>query len=75
MGQSVISLRIIPVFLVMWWVSYSSKWIDGLGISESTYHFGAVYIGSIFGIMTLIGMLLLTARRLTISNEKVKFSF
>ena len=43
---------------------------DGLGISESTYHFGAVYIGSIFGIMTLIGMLLLTARRLTISNVR-----
>ena len=48
-----------------------AKWIDGLGISESTYHFGAVYIGSIFGIMTLIGMLLLTARRLTISNVRL----
>lgn len=43
-----------------------AKWIDGLGVSEEMYHFGAVYIGSIFGIMTFIGMLLLTARRITI---------
>ena len=34
------------------------------------YHFGAVYIGSIFGIMTFIGMLLLTARRITIKNVR-----
>ena len=75
MGQSVISLKLFSIFGHVVGLAIPAKWIDGLGISESTYHFGAVYIGSIFGIMTLIGMLLLTTRRLTISNVKVKFSF
>ena len=69
MGQSVISLRNYSIFGHVVGLAIPAKWIDGLGISESTYHFGAVYIGSIFGIMTLIGMLLLT-RRLTISNVR-----
>ena len=71
MGQSVISLRnYSSIFGHVVGLAIPAEWIDGLGISESTYHFGAVYIGSIFGIMTLIGMLLLTARRLTISNVR-----
>ena len=70
-GSLLFHLGIIPVFFGhVVGLAIPAKWIDGLGISESTYHFGAVYIGSIFGIMTLIGMLLLTARRLTISNVR-----
>ena len=45
-----------------------ARWIEAIGINEHLYHVGAVYIGSIFGIMTLIGMILLTARRITIKN-------
>ena len=70
-GSLLFHLGIIPVFFGhVVGLAIPAEWIDGLGISESTYHFGAVYIGSIFGIMTLIGMLLLTARRLTISNVR-----
>ena len=70
-GSLLFHLGIIPVFFGhVVGLAIPAKWIDGLGISESTYHFGAVYIGSIFGIMTVIGMLLLTARRLTISNVR-----
>ena len=70
-GSLLFHLGIIPVFFGhVVGLAIPAEWIDGLGISESTYHFGAVYICSIFGIMTLIGMLLLTARRLTISNVR-----
>ena len=70
-GSLLFHLGIIPVFFGhVVGLAIPAEWIDGLGISESTYHFGAVYIGSIFGIMTLIGMLLLTARRLTINNVR-----
>lgn len=41
------------------------SWMDAVGVSEHLYHIGAVYIGSIFGIITLVGMFLLTARRVT----------
>ena len=64
-------LGIIPVFFGhVVGLAIPAKWIDGLGVSEEMYHFGAVYIGSIFGIMTFIGMLLLTARRITIKNVR-----
>lgn len=42
--------------------------LTAVGVSDHLYHIGAVYIGSIFGIITLIGMLLLTARRVTKKN-------
>ena len=45
-----------------------AHWLRQLGVNDHLYHIGAVYIGSIFGIITLIGMLLLTARRITIKN-------
>ena len=38
---------------------------DALGITDDMYHFGAVYIGGIAGIATVLGGLLLTIRRLT----------
>ncbi|OPA76161.1 respiratory nitrate reductase subunit gamma [Paenibacillus selenitireducens] len=46
------------------------SWMEALGVNEHMYHFGAVYIGSLFGFLTLGGMLLLTARRLTIKNVR-----
>src|SRR5699024_151137 len=38
-------------------------WTRALGISDELYHFGAVYGGGFFGIVTLIGMFILTTRR------------
>ena len=70
-GSLLFHLGIIPVFFGhVVGLAIPAEWIDGLGISESTYHFGAVYIGSIFGIMTLIGMLMLTFRRVTRTNVR-----
>ncbi|MMZ61480.1 Nitrate reductase-like protein NarX [compost metagenome] len=46
------------------------EWMEAIGVNEHLYHIGAVYIGSIFGFLTLGGMLLLTARRLTIKNVR-----
>ena len=64
-GSLLFHLGIIPVFFGhVVGLAIPAKWIDGLGVSEEMYHFGAVYIGSIFGIMTFIGMLLLTLFRL-----------
>ncbi|WP_410511031.1 respiratory nitrate reductase subunit gamma [Paenibacillus sp. BR2-3] len=41
------------------------SWMHALGISDPMYHFGAVYIGGIFGFLTLGGMIILTSRRFT----------
>lgn len=46
------------------------SWMEAMGVNEHLYHIGAVYIGSLFGFLTLGGMLLLTARRLTIKNVR-----
>ena len=71
MGKFIISFRYHScVFGACCWFSHSSTLDRVLGVSNHLYHFGAVYIGSIFGIMTLIGMLLLTSRRLTLKNVR-----
>lgn len=70
-GSLLFHLGIIPVFLGhVVGLAIPAHWIEFLGVSNHLYHFGAVYIGSIFGIMTLIGMLLLTSRRLTLKNVR-----
>ncbi|KOR89546.1 respiratory nitrate reductase subunit gamma [Paenibacillus solani] len=46
------------------------EWMEAIGVSDHLYHIGAMYIGSLFGFLTLGGMLLLTARRLTIRNVR-----
>src|SRR5699024_5282132 len=38
-------------------------WTRALGISEELYHFGAVYGGGFYGIVTLVVMFILTTRR------------
>ena len=70
-GSLLFHLGIIPVFLGhVVGLAIPAHWIEFLGVINHLYHFGAVYIGSIFGIMTLIGMLLLTSRRLTLKNVR-----
>ncbi|UMT75432.1 respiratory nitrate reductase subunit gamma [Staphylococcus roterodami] len=65
-GSLLFHLGVIPVFFGhIVGLLIPKTWMDALGISEHLYHIGAVYIGSIFGIITLIGMFLLTARRIT----------
>ena len=61
MGKFIISFRYHSCVLGhVVGLAIPAHWIEFLGVSNHLYHFGAVYIGSIFGIMTLIGMLLLT---------------
>ena len=46
--------------------------LESLGVSESLYHSGAVYVGGLAGIITLIGILILLNRRLT--NKRVRIT-
>lgn len=70
-GSILFHLGIIPVILGhVVGLGIPASWLRAIGVSNHLYHIGAVYIGSIFGIVTLIGMLLLTARRVT--NENVR---
>lgn len=70
-GSILFHLGIIPVILGhVVGLGIPASWLRAIGVSDYLYHIGAVYIGSIFGIVTLIGMLLLTARRVT--NENVR---
>jgi nitrate reductase gamma subunit len=39
------------------------SWTEAVGITEHTYHLMAVFIGTVAGLCTLIGMVLLIARR------------
>lgn len=70
-GSILFHLGIIPVILGhVVGLGIPASWLRAIGVSDHLYHIGAIYIGSIFGIVTLIGMLLLTARRVT--NENVR---
>lgn len=68
-GSLMCHLGIIPVVMGhIVGLLIPSSWLSAVGVSDHLYHIGAVYIGSVFGIITLIGMLLLTARRVTKKN-------
>ncbi len=56
MGSLLFHLGIIPVFFGhVVGLLIPKSWMDAAGVSEHLYHIGAVYIGSIFGIITLVG--------------------
>ncbi|MDT4010995.1 MULTISPECIES: respiratory nitrate reductase subunit gamma [Staphylococcus] len=68
-GSLLFHLGIIPVAIGHFvGLVIPPSWISAIGVSHEMYHFGAVYIGSIFGIITLIGMFLLTSRRVSVKN-------
>ncbi|MCE5001222.1 respiratory nitrate reductase subunit gamma [Staphylococcus pseudoxylosus] len=68
-GSLMFHLGIIPVAMGhIIGLLMPASWLTAVGVSDHLYHIGAVYIGSVFGIITLIGMLLLTARRITKKN-------
>ncbi|MBA8778971.1 respiratory nitrate reductase subunit gamma [Staphylococcus schleiferi subsp. coagulans] len=70
-GSLMFHLGIIPVFFGhVVGLLIPAHWLTAIGVNDHIYHIGAVYIGSIFGIITLIGMLLLTARRVTKQNVR-----
>lgn len=70
-GSLLFHLGVIPVFFGhVSGLLIPKGWLHAMGVSDHVYHIGAVYIGGIFGAMTLIGMLLLTARRFTIRNVR-----
>lgn len=70
-GSMLFHLGIIPVFLGhVSGLGIPKSWTRALGISDELYHFGAVYGGGFFGIVTLVGMFILTSRRF--SNRTVR---
>ena len=75
-GSLLFHLGIIPVFFghVVGLLIPANR-LEAIGVNNHIYHIGAVYIGSVFGIITLIGMLLLTLRRLSIKNVRRLSSF
>ncbi|WP_049373316.1 respiratory nitrate reductase subunit gamma [Staphylococcus epidermidis] len=75
-GSLLFHLGIIPVFFGhVVGLLIPANWLEAIGVNNHIYHIGAVYIGSVFGIITLIGMLLLTLRRLSIKNVRRLSSF
>ncbi|MCO6346909.1 respiratory nitrate reductase subunit gamma [Staphylococcus epidermidis] len=75
-GSLLFHLGIIPVFFGhVVGLLIPANWLEAIGVNNYIYHIGAVYIGSVFGIITLIGMLLLTLRRLSIKNVRRLSSF
>ncbi|WP_379134136.1 respiratory nitrate reductase subunit gamma [Paenibacillus sp. sgz500958] len=70
-GSILFHLGIIPVvFGHIGGLAVPKSWMEALGVNDHLYHIGAVYIGGIFGVVTLIGMLILTSRRFTMKNVR-----
>ncbi|WP_210470603.1 respiratory nitrate reductase subunit gamma [Sporosarcina sp. 6E9] len=46
------------------------EWTRAVGISDHLYHMGAIWGGGFFGVVTFLGMLILTWRRFAISNVR-----
>ncbi|EGQ2763936.1 respiratory nitrate reductase subunit gamma [Staphylococcus pseudintermedius] len=70
-GSLLFHLGVIPVFFGhVVGLLIPAHWLEAVGVNNHIYHIDAVYIGSIFGIITLIGMFLLTARRITKQNVR-----
>ena len=70
-GSMLFHLGIIPViFGHIGGLGVPKEWLHAIGVSDHLYHIGAVYIGSIFGFLTLVGMIVLTSRRFTKKNVR-----
>lgn len=70
-GSLLFHLGIIPViFGHISGLGIPKSWMRALGVNDHIYHIGAVYIGGFFGTLTLLGMLILTARRFTLRNVR-----
>ena len=70
-GSLLFHLGVIPVFFGhVVGLLIPAHWLEAVGVNNHIYHIGAVYIGSFFCLLTLIGMFLLTARRITKQNVR-----
>src|SRR5690625_2830757 len=70
-GSFLFHIGIIPVFLGhVSGLLIPKTWTRAFGISDHLYHMGAVWIGGFFGVVTLVGMFLLTWRRFTIKTVR-----
>ncbi|WP_411346763.1 respiratory nitrate reductase subunit gamma [Paenibacillus sp. WLX1005] len=70
-GSMLFHIGIIPVIMGhVVGLGIPASWMTAMGVSEHMYHLGAVYGGGLFGIVTLIGMLILTSRRFTIRSVR-----
>ncbi|MEF2965800.1 respiratory nitrate reductase subunit gamma [Paenibacillus sp. M1] len=68
-GSLLFHIGIIPViFGHVGGLLIPKSWTEAFGISNHMYHTVALYIGGIFGVITFAGMLILTARRFTMST-------
>src|SRR5690625_2537027 len=70
-GSFLFHIGIIPVFFGhVSGLGIPKTWTRAVGISDHLYHLGAVWVGGFFGIVTLVGMFILTSRRFT--NKTVR---
>ncbi|MFB5760644.1 respiratory nitrate reductase subunit gamma [Paenibacillus medicaginis] len=70
-GSLLFHLGIIPVIMGhVAGLGIPKSWMRALGVDDHLYHIGAVYVGGFFGIITLLGMLILTWRRFTLRNVR-----
>jgi len=65
-GSFLFHIGIIPVFLGhVSGLGIPKQWTRAVGISDHMYHLGAVWGGGFFGLVTFVGMFILTMRRFT----------
>ena len=70
-GSMMFHIGVIPViFGHIVGLCIPKEWLHAVGVSDHLYHIGAVYIGSLFGFLTLGGMIVLTSRRFTKKNVR-----
>ncbi|MGN7385749.1 respiratory nitrate reductase subunit gamma [Sporosarcina sp. SAFN-015] len=70
-GSLLFHIGIIPVILGhVAGLGIPKEWTRALGVSDHMYHMGAIWGGGFFGVVTLAGMLILTARRITHRNVR-----
>ena len=65
-GSILFHFSVIPVFFGhVVGLLIPARWMEAVGVTEHLYHLGAVYVGGFFGIVMLLGMIILTFRRIT----------
>jgi nitrate reductase gamma subunit len=65
-GSILFHFSVIPVFFGhLVGLLIPARWLEAIGVTEDLYHIGAVYIGGFFGVVMLLGMIILTFRRIT----------
>lgn len=70
-GSLLFHIGVIPVLLGhVSGLGIPKEWTRAVGISDELYHAGAFWGGGFFGILTLLGMIILTSRRFTIKGVR-----